>query len=143
MNSSDLRLSLSFCELKIKGGRGELKNKVKMGREYFQIKQGWCRRLGRHFIQYLMLCPIWYHLNDLKNVKSTLGRVLLLVKFEASYVFSQAQWPILCGYQWGYSGPLGRMATGHAITTILPQYTKILLVIINRVIKNRKSPHPI
>ena len=30
-----------------------------------------------------MFCPIWYHLYNLKNVKSTHGRVLFLVKLQA------------------------------------------------------------
>ena len=32
----------------------------------------------------VMLCSIWYHLYDLKNVKNSLGGVLLLVKSQAS-----------------------------------------------------------
>ena len=32
----------------------------------------------------VMLCAIWYHLYNLKNVKSTYGGVLLLVKLQAS-----------------------------------------------------------
>ena len=31
-----------------------------------------------------MLCAIWYHLYNLKNVKNTQGGVLLLVKLQAS-----------------------------------------------------------
>ena len=30
-----------------------------------------------------MLCAIWYHFYNLKNVKNTHGRVLLLVKLQA------------------------------------------------------------
>ena len=30
----------------------------------------------------MMLCAIWYHLNNLKNVKKTYGEVLLLVKLQ-------------------------------------------------------------
>ena len=30
-----------------------------------------------------MLCAIWYHVHNLKNVKNTHGRVLILVKFQA------------------------------------------------------------
>ena len=32
----------------------------------------------------MMRCAIWYHLNNLKNVKNTYERVLLLVKLQAS-----------------------------------------------------------
>ena len=32
---------------------------------------------------YVMRCAIWYHLYNLKNVKNTDGRVLLLVKLQA------------------------------------------------------------
>ena len=32
-----------------------------------------------------MLCAIWYHLYNLKNVKNTHGRVLLLVKLKPVY----------------------------------------------------------
>ena len=32
---------------------------------------------------YMMLCAIWYHSYNLKNVKNTHGRVLLLVKLQA------------------------------------------------------------
>ena len=31
---------------------------------------------------HVMLCPIWYHLHSLKNVKNTDGGVLLLVKLQ-------------------------------------------------------------
>ena len=31
-------------------------------------------------VKYVMLCAIWYHLCNLKNVKNTHGEVLLLVK---------------------------------------------------------------
>ena len=36
-------------------------------------------------LQYVFLvrCPIWYHLYDLKNLKNTHGEVLLLVKLQA------------------------------------------------------------
>ena len=30
-----------------------------------------------------LLCTIWYHFHNLKNVKNTQGEVLLLVKFQA------------------------------------------------------------
>ena len=33
--------------------------------------------------EYVMLCAIWYHLYNLKNVKNTHGEVLLLVKLLA------------------------------------------------------------
>ena len=33
---------------------------------------------------YVMLCAIWYHLHNLKNVKNTHAGVLLLVKLQAS-----------------------------------------------------------
>ena len=33
---------------------------------------------------FVMLCAIWYHLHNSKNVKKTHGRVLLLVKLQAS-----------------------------------------------------------
>ena len=32
---------------------------------------------------HMMLCAIWYHLHNLKNVKNTNGGVLLLVKLQA------------------------------------------------------------
>ena len=32
------------------------------------------------FGSYVMHCAIWYHLNNLKNVKNTHGRVLILVQ---------------------------------------------------------------
>ena len=32
---------------------------------------------------YMMLCMIWYHLYNLKNVKNTHGGVLLLAKLQA------------------------------------------------------------
>ena len=35
------------------------------------------------FSIYEMLCAIWYHLYNLKNVKTTNGGVLLLVKLQA------------------------------------------------------------
>ena len=31
---------------------------------------------------YVMRCAIWYHLHNLKNVKNTYGRMLLLIKVE-------------------------------------------------------------
>ena len=34
-------------------------------------------------LSYVMLCAIWYHLYNLKNVKNTHGGVLLLVKLQA------------------------------------------------------------
>ena len=37
-----------------------------------------------NMIQILMLCAIWYHLYNLKNVKNTHGKVLLLVKLHHS-----------------------------------------------------------
>ena len=44
--------------------------------------------LGLRFAQYLpnyvILCPIWYHLYNLKNVKNTHRVALLLVKLQAS-----------------------------------------------------------
>ena len=33
--------------------------------------------------KFVMFCAIWYHLYNLKNVKNTHGRVLLLVKLQA------------------------------------------------------------
>ena len=33
---------------------------------------------------FVMLCAIWYHLHNLKNVKNTDGRVFLLAKLDAS-----------------------------------------------------------
>ena len=33
-----------------------------------------------NYFKYVMLCAIWYHLYNLKNVKNTHGGVLLLVK---------------------------------------------------------------
>ena len=35
------------------------------------------------FFAFVMLCVIWYHLYNFKNVKNAHGRVLLLVKFQA------------------------------------------------------------
>ena len=35
---------------------------------------------------YEMLCVIWYHLYNLKNIKNTHGGVLLLVKLQAEEV---------------------------------------------------------
>ena len=32
---------------------------------------------------YMMLCPIWCHLPNLKNMENTRGGVLLLVKLQA------------------------------------------------------------
>ena len=32
---------------------------------------------------YVMFCAIWYHFYNLRNVKNTHGRVLLLVKLQA------------------------------------------------------------
>ena len=32
----------------------------------------------------VVLCAIWYHLHNLKNVKNTYGGVLLLVKLQAT-----------------------------------------------------------
>ena len=37
-----------------------------------------------HFI-YLMLCAIWYHLHNVKNVNNTLGRVILLVNWKLKH----------------------------------------------------------
>ena len=37
----------------------------------------------------MMLCEIWYYLNDSKNVKNTHGGVLLLVKLQAMYKWYQ------------------------------------------------------
>ena len=43
---------------------------------------------------YLMLCEMWYHLSNLKNVKNTHGRVLLLVKLQAStFNFTKSNTP--------------------------------------------------
>ena len=38
---------------------------------------------GTKWVRYVMLCTIWYHLYHLKNVKSTHGGVLILVKLQA------------------------------------------------------------
>ena len=35
---------------------------------------------------FVMLCTVWYHLYNLKNVKNTRGVVLLLVKLQAKLV---------------------------------------------------------
>ena len=35
-----------------------------------------------HTFAYIMLCAVWYHLYNLKNVKNTHGGVLLSVKFD-------------------------------------------------------------
>ena len=34
--------------------------------------------------EYVMLCAIWYHLYNLKNMKNTYGGVILLVKLQDS-----------------------------------------------------------
>ena len=39
--------------------------------------------LNSMFVSYEMLCAIWYHLYNFKNVKKTHGGVLLLVKSQA------------------------------------------------------------
>ena len=38
----------------------------------------------RHYTTNVVCCVIWYHLYSLKNVKNTHGRVLILVKLQAS-----------------------------------------------------------
>ena len=38
-----------------------------------------------------MLCAIWYHLHNLKNVKNTHGGVLLLEKLQAQNITCFAQ----------------------------------------------------
>ena len=35
--------------------------------------------------QHMILCPTWYHLHNLKNVKNTRGGVLLLVTLKTEY----------------------------------------------------------
>ena len=35
---------------------------------------------------FVMLCAIWYHLYNLKNVKNTHGGVLILVKLQATKI---------------------------------------------------------
>ena len=41
-----------------------------------------------------MLCAIWYHLYNLKNVKNTHGGVLLLEKLQAeAYNFTKSDFP--------------------------------------------------
>ena len=54
-----------------------------------------------------MLCTIWYHLHNLKNVKNTHGRVLLLVKLKAeaynftkSMIFSWVFFTFFKLYKW-------------------------------------------
>ena len=39
-------------------------------------------QVSRHSNPNMMLCAIWYHWSNLKNVKNTHGGVLLLVKFQ-------------------------------------------------------------
>ena len=41
------------------------------------------KTLDIYLNKYVMRCAMWYHLYNLKNVKSTHGGVLLLVKFQA------------------------------------------------------------
>ena len=43
---------------------------------------------------YVMRCAIWYHLQNLKNVKNTHGRVLILLKLQAkAYNFTKSDTP--------------------------------------------------
>ena len=52
--------------------------------------------------KYVMRCTIWYHLHNLKNVKSTQGGMLLLVKLQAKwYQIGQNITNIICEYLQG------------------------------------------
>ena len=42
-----------------------------------------CKVMSILDVSYVVLCTIWYHLYNLKNVKNTYGGVLLLVKLQA------------------------------------------------------------
>ena len=47
------------------------------------LLRGWCITAYNN-MSYEMSCAIWYHLHNLKTAKNTHGRVLLLVKLQAS-----------------------------------------------------------
>ena len=57
---------------------------------YYDVcTKSFCRDTGLHFRDkglisaYVMRCTIWYHLEYLKNVKNSLGEVLVLVRLPA------------------------------------------------------------
>ena len=43
-------------------------------------KGTWIMQLRNYYLTFVMRCAIWHHLYNLRNVKNTHGRVLLLVK---------------------------------------------------------------
>ena len=53
------------------------------------------------FLTYVMICAIWYHLYNLKNVKNTHERLLLLVKLQAkSRTPPRVFFPLFKLYKW-------------------------------------------
>ena len=62
------------------GNKGKLS--LYLPREMKRVKY-WLQKLKRSRKQYVMHCTVWHYLYHLKNVKSTHGEVLVLVKFHA------------------------------------------------------------
>ena len=62
-----------------------------MGDIVLQIKCKW-KQIYLTLSDIVMLCAIWYHLYNFKNVKNTHGRVLLLVKLQASVFTKLYKW---------------------------------------------------
>ena len=61
----------TFLHVQIKGKSMEIKKKKN------RLPLGWMNHKYQSLNTQLMLCAIWYHLHDLKNVKNTHGGVLL------------------------------------------------------------------
>ena len=57
----------------------------KFGSRHSVFQWSWyCRmEIFNRFCKYVMLCAIWHHLYNFKNVKNTHGAVLCLVKLQA------------------------------------------------------------
>ena len=102
-----------FCHERVKGGGEENRHFPKSGgrwraklvldggiprRENEIERRSWSLSLWK----YVMRCTIWYHLHNLKNVKSTQGGMLLLVKLQAKwYQIGQNITNIICEYLQG------------------------------------------
>ena len=57
--------------------------RVTLGNCFYLRKIEALLKTSRTSTKFVLRCEIWYHLYNLKNVKNTHGRVLILVKWQA------------------------------------------------------------
>ena len=95
----------------------------------FNGRHCWC--VGR---LYVVLCAIWYHSNNLKNVKNTHGTVLLIVKLQAlACNFTKNDTPPWVFFTFFKLNMILNRATHHIFVccSFMPQATTLLLFIFN------------